>query len=133
MLVVVDANELFSAIISPLGKTAELFLSSKIEIVSPKFILKELEKYKSLILKKSKLEENGFDLLVSLLSSKIKFFETEGFKEFLPKAINICPDEDDVEYFALALKLDCPIWSNDKALKKSPLKVLTTSEILDSF
>ena len=38
---------------------------------------------------------------------------------------------ESVKYFALALKLNCPIWSEDKALKKqSKVKVYSTSELL---
>jgi predicted nucleic acid-binding protein len=41
------------------------------------------------------------------------------------------PHLKDVEYFALALKLDCPIWSNEKAFKKqSRVKVISTKELI---
>jgi len=134
MLVVVDANELFSAIISPSGKTAELFLSDKIEIISPIFILKELDKYKSLLLDKSKIKERDFSLLIALLFSRIKFFETDEYKEFFPKAQEICPDKNDTEYFALALKLNCPIWTNDKKLKEqNKIKIYSTEELIEAF
>ena len=34
-------------------------------------------------------------------------------------------------YFALALKLDCPIWSNEKAFKKqSVVKAFSTSDLI---
>lgn len=42
----------------------------------------------------------------------------------------ISPDKDDVDYFALALKLDIGIWSNDKLLKgQSVVKVFNTMEM----
>ncbi|PIN85274.1 MAG: hypothetical protein COV47_03030 [Candidatus Diapherotrites archaeon CG11_big_fil_rev_8_21_14_0_20_37_9] len=41
----------------------------------------------------------------------------------------ISPDPKDVPYFALALKLRCPIWTNDKLLKKQKkVKIISTSE-----
>ena len=47
------------------------------------------------------------------------------------EAKEISPDPDDVPYLALALKLGCAIWSNDKELKKqSVVKVYNTQEIL---
>lgn len=45
----------------------------------------------------------------------------------------ICPDPDDVAYVALALKLKCFIWSNDRTLKKELklIKVFNSEEILN--
>lgn len=48
----------------------------------------------------------------------IKFVPLSEYKEYLSKAKEISPDPNDVDIFALALKLNCPIWSNDKELKK---------------
>ena len=54
------------------------------------------------------------------------------YKEFKDKADSISPDPNDTQYFALALKLNCPIWSNDKKLKEqSEIKVLNTSELIE--
>ena len=62
---------------------------------------------------------------------QIKLFPIEEFLLFLPRAKEICPDRDDVAYFALALKLRCPLWSNDKKLKEqSTVAVLSTKEFL---
>lgn len=37
----------------------------------------------------------------------------------------------DLEYFALALSLSCPFWTNDKKLREQDaLNVLSTSEVL---
>ncbi|MCK4476655.1 MAG: hypothetical protein KAU16_08005 [Methanophagales archaeon] len=42
----------------------------------------------------------------------------------------MAPHLKDVEYFALALKLDFPIWSNEKAFKKqSVVKVFSTPDL----
>ena len=46
----------------------------------------------------------------------------------------ISPDADDTAYIALALHLNCPIWSNDKKLKKQDkVKVITTKELLEGI
>ncbi len=50
------------------------------------------------------------------------------------QAKSICPDPDDIQYFALALKLGCPIWSNDKALKEqNTVEVISTGELIDNL
>jgi len=130
MLLVVDANELFAALIAR-GKTLNLFFDSRLELVSPAFILKEFRKHRPEIVEKSKLEESDVFSFLLLLKPKIKFFETGEFGEFLREAREISPDPRDAEYFALALKLHCPIWSEDSALKKqSSVSVFNTGELL---
>lgn len=130
MLVVADANELFGALISE-GKTLELFFSSALEISSPEFILNEFDKYKKVICEKSGLTEQELLSSLLLISSRIKFFKTEDFADFFPEAKSISPDPNDVEYFALALKLNCPLWSEDKLLKRQgSVRVLSTSDVL---
>lgn len=43
----------------------------------------------------------------------------------------ICPDPDDSEYFALAMKLRCTIWSNDKRLKQQEkVNIINTTELI---
>ena len=51
-------------------------------------------------------------------SAKITFVSAEELKGKLHEADSISPDPDDVVYFALALKLNCVIWSNDKGLRE---------------
>ena len=53
------------------------------------------------------------------------------FKEYVIEGSKISPDPDDSEYFALALKYDCPLWTEDKALKsQSEVEVLNSKELL---
>ncbi len=70
-------------------------------------------------------------LALSLISSRISFAPFLEFKQCLSKAKEICLDANNTEYFALALKLGCAVWSEDKTLKKQDLvKVIGTSELL---
>ena len=51
--------------------------------------------------------------------------------EFMLQALQLSPDLKDAPYIALALKLNCPIWSQDKALKKqSVVKIYSTEELI---
>ena len=50
----------------------------------------------------------------------------------IPEAKEISPHLKDVEYFALALKLGCGIWSREKAFRdQSRVKVYSTGELLE--
>ena len=58
------------------------------------------------------------------------------FIDFSKEAYEIMKDidEKDTPYIALALKLNCPIWSNDTDLKKqNKVKVYNTKELLEEF
>jgi predicted nucleic acid-binding protein len=131
MQLVVDANELFAALISQ-GKTLNLFFDSGLELASPEFILNEFRKHKAELAEKAGLSERDILSFMLLLIPQIKFFETEEFKEFLEKAVGISSDPNDAEYLALALKLGCPLWSEDKKLKgQSCVQVFNTRELLE--
>ena len=102
------------------------------ELYSPKFAIEEIEKYKQVILEKFNLTEENFEIILSFIRSIIYFVDLEFYKERLIEAKRISPDIKDVEYFALALKLNCPIWSNDKVLKnQKTVKVLSTNELIE--
>ena len=50
----------------------------------------------------------------------------------MEKARKISPDEKDTVYLALALKLRCGLWSNDKDLKEkqNSVQVYSTEELI---
>jgi predicted nucleic acid-binding protein len=131
MELVVDVNVVISAIVSMNGKTRDLIFFDGMTLFAPEYLLMEFEKYKQEIIRKSKLSEENFELAFLLIFSKIKLIPFSEFEASLNKAKDVCPDPNDVEYFALALSKNIPIWSDDKALKKQSLvKVFSTSELI---
>jgi len=134
MDLIIDANILISAIIATKGKTCELLFSEKLNLFAPELLLKEFYEHKEEILRKSQLSEEELESALSIIFSRIKFVSFTEFESFISKAENICPDPKDTEYFALALKFDYAIWSNDKELKKQDfIKVISTPELLDTL
>jgi len=131
MLLVTDANVFMSALIAR-ERTLDLFFSEKLQLIAPDFIFTEINEHKEEILKKSGLSKEDFELFISLLATRIEIVLAEEFRSHLEEASKISPDSDDVVYFALALKFDCSIWSNDKRLKEqTTVKILTTEELLE--
>ena len=124
MFFVVDTNVLFSFFWKD-SPTRQLL--AKHRLVSPELSLKEINKYESLILSKTKLSSKEFLSLKRELAMLVDFVPIEKYSEFFKKAENIsksfsAKDKqeflDDLDFFALALKLDFPIWSNDRLFKK---------------
>ena len=134
MDLVIDANIVFSALISSEGKTAELLFSNKVKLFAPEFLFEEIEKYKEEIIQKSGLSEVEFDLALAIIKSKISVVPEQEFSSSFAQAEEVCPDPNDREYFALAISLHCSIWSNDKRLKnQNDINVISTTELLDKL
>lgn len=132
MELVVDANIVISALIASEGRTCDLLFNDRLTLFAPDYLHVEINKHKKEILIKSSLSEPEFDLALSLISSRISFTSYADFNEFIPGAKTFSPDVDDTEYFALALKLKCALWSNDKLLKsQNQILVYSTKEILE--
>ncbi|MEK6937142.1 MAG: PIN domain-containing protein [Nanoarchaeota archaeon] len=129
MDLIIDANVLFAALIKD-STSVDLIFSDNIRLFAPEFLLLEFKKHKEEILNKTKRTEKEFNEIFTILESLITLIPKEDFQEFMKKAKDISPDEDDIHYFALALKLNLPIWSNDKKLKEQNLvKIYSTEEI----
>ena len=131
MDLVIDANILIAAIVSSEGKTAEMLFSDRLTLLAPEFLLEEVKKHREEISSKSGLSEADFRLACTFFSSQIRYFPFSEFGMFIPQAKHICPDPYDITYIALALKFNCPIWSNDKILQQQrEVKILTTLGLL---
>ena len=131
MDLVIDANIIISALIATEGKTYDLILNDGIKLASPDKLAEELEKHKLEILEKSGLSGYDLNLFLSIISARINFVPYSEINKFVLEAENISPDQNDTEYFAVALKLRCAIWSNDKKLKtQDKVKVYSTDELV---
>jgi len=105
-----------------------------LELYSPKYALEELWNNKLDLLKYSKLSNAELESKFNELQRYIKFLPPHLLKSFEDKAKQISPHDKDIPFFALALKLNCFIWSNEPAFKKqSKVKVLNTKELIEEF
>lgn len=130
MDLVVDANILFAALIKE-SISSSLLYSTRFNLYAPEYILFEIEKHQKEILDKSKRSLDEFYDLLNFFRRKLILVPLEELEPYLEKAKEISPDPYDIAYVALALKLKCSIWSNDKELKKqNVILVYHTHELL---
>ena len=134
MDIVIDANILFSILIKR-GKTEDIIFEDDLHLFAPEFIFEEFEKYKTVLSEKTERSEIEFEELVEILRKKILTVPNEETEPFMKAAIQISPDRNDADYFAVALKLRCAIWSNDKDLKakQDKVKVYSTEDLVGMF
>lgn len=133
MQLVIDANIVISMLIKP-GKPIDLFFREEIELRAPGLLFEELQNNLSMILDRSHLSESEVIQFLGILKSKITIIPEEEFNNYRETAQRICPDKKDVPFFALALYLHCPIWTNEKELKSQPIvQIFGTGDLLRLF
>ena len=133
MLLVVDANVVFSSLIRK-GNPFKVFEANNVierfEFVAPEFLFSEIKKKFGKILEETKLSKEELSEAISFIKEQVEFIPSSEFLDKLPEAIKI--NLKDSPYLALALKLDCPIFSGDKKLKEQSLvKILSPRQLLD--
>ena len=134
-ILISDASILFSFFKkdSVRREVIERLSESGCKLISPEFVFKELADKKERIKKFGKVNELAFAFIFSLLDSKVESFPEKVYKEFLSEANKISPHAEETKddpYFALALALNCAIWSDEEAFKRqSRVKIFTTKDL----
>ncbi len=128
----VDANPILSAIIG--GKARSVFLDADdISFYTTIFNFKEVEKYIPVLASKRSLPLD--DLYLALSTLPISVCDIEFYKDTLKKAESLIGDRDpnDIHLFGLALKLSCPIWSNDRDFDDVGIKIYSTFALIRKY
>lgn len=135
MFLIADASILFSFFNPDSGRRLIIESSKSLgfKLISPDFAFEELSDGKDEIQKYSGINDLEFIIFFSLLEKKIESFPEESYKDFMSEANKISPhgeENKDDPYFALALALNCAIWSDEAAFRRqSRVKVFTTEEL----
>ena len=125
----VDANPILSAIIG--GKATSVFLNADhISFYTTLFNFKEVEKYIPTLASKRSLPLD--DLYLALSTLPVSVCDVEFYKDTLRKAESLIGDRDpdDIHLLGLALKLSCPIWSNDRDFDDVGIKIYSTLALI---
>lgn len=139
MRLVVDANILISCLVKLEGRVAELYLnpSRPIEFLAPERIMAELSLHRSKIMRITGASPERQAELEELLLSQLSIvpnsmISTAHWEHAFDLVKDI--DEDDDQFVALALHLDCPLWTGDRkllnGLRRKRFDLLTSSEEL---
>jgi predicted nucleic acid-binding protein len=125
----VDANPILSAVIG--GKARSVFLNADhISFYTTLFSFREVEKYIPVLASKRSLP---LDVLYFALSAlPISVCDIEFYKDTLKKVESLIGDrdQDDIHLLGLAIKLSCPIWSNDKDFDDVGIKICSTLALI---
>jgi len=98
--------------------------------------LEEIYFYKSEIIRKSKINEKEFYVLLLRLLKYVRLIPIGIFINFKDEANKIMGkiDKDDVLFIAAALALNCPIWSDDKHFRRQKrVEIFTTKNMYKMY
>ncbi|PLW80678.1 hypothetical protein C0585_01405 [Candidatus Woesearchaeota archaeon] len=136
MNIIVDTNVLLSALIKD-SITRKIIMNSNWKFYYPEISFHEIRKYKELVKKKAKLNEEEYTKLISTLLKNIRLVSKEQIIEHLEEAKKIFLeiDPDDVAFIATSLSIkDSIIWTNDKGYEKQDKIIfIKTEKILKIF
>lgn len=137
MKLVVDTNIVFSALLNTNSRIAEILTrESNVVFYSPTFLLFELDKHQDKLFKMLKLHPEEIIQLKHLATQRIHFVQEEQIAArnwLLAEQLTSQVDGDDIPFVALALELQCPLWTGDKRLHKGiqRIDILTTEQVAE--
>ncbi len=137
MLLVVDTNEVLSALLSKSG-SFDVFLSNasfkRYEFIAPEFMFFEIGRNFGEIVTRSKLSSEVLGETFKFIKDQIDFIPFNEFNECAKEADELSPHIKDIQYFALAVKFKCPVWSEEKSFKKqNKIPVFSTYDLIQNI
>ena len=113
----------------------KIILHDSFSFYAPDYIETELLKHRLYLVKKAKVSEPDFDILMRTLLDKVILVPFEDFEQEYDHAIQIMEpiDENDSPFLAVGLALGISgIWTEDRHfLKQNILKVYTNRDLFE--
>lgn len=142
MILVIDTNIAFSAILNPRGVIADLLLNStnRFSFFAPTSLADELDKHYEKLKKISTLTQNELNFLKRIILRKIELIDLDvisshAWKKALDLTLGV--DEFDAPFIALSIELNAPLWTGDlklkKGLEKSGIDWILTTDIIQNI
>lgn len=133
MRLVVDTNVVFAAMLRE-GTTRRLFAHPALSLAAPGSLASEIEVHWPELAERASGSEEDLRLVWAQLRGAIREFPLGAFLHDLTTAERVLAgiDAEDAPLLALAHALGCPLWTQDKRLRRqSWVEVLDTADLLD--
>ena len=120
-----DANILFRTLISQ-GEILRLIFDESLKLFAPLKLKQEFLNNKEEILSKSRLSEDEFNILSSLIFKRIEFVPLSKYKKSLPEAKELLGKHiKDEDFVTLCLSKDILLWTYEPLLSKIGIGIST--------
>jgi len=123
----VDASPILLAVIG--GSALKGFWDARISLYTTASTLREVLEYAPRLAEKADIPLQ--EALASLSLLPLTVYGRSFYKSKLPEAHELIGkrDPDDVDLLALALKLNLPVWTNDKDFENTGVPIYTTARL----
>jgi predicted nucleic acid-binding protein len=136
MKLVIDTNRVMAGLLRD-SASRKVILHDSFSFYAPDYIETELAKHRPYLVKKAKIAEPDFDLLMQTLLDKIVLVPFEDMEQEYDRAMEIMEtvDEDDTPFLAVGLALSIEgIWTEDRHfLRQDLLKVWSTRDLIEKI
>ena len=133
---VIDTNRIMAGLLKD-SASRRIILHDSFSFYAPDYIETELDKHRSYLVKKAKLSEENFDLLMQILLDNVELVPFEDFSGDYDRAMSIMEtvDENDAPFLAVGLALGTEgIWTEDRHfLHQDLLNVYSNRDLLGTL
>ncbi|HLC36770.1 MAG TPA: PIN domain-containing protein [archaeon] len=131
MKILIDTSRIIAALTKD-STTRSILFDDFFEFVAPDYAISEIEEHKEEIIKKSKLTNEGFGILLALFFQRITAIPESEYKQFLTSCKNDISGIDDIPYLAACIATNSEgIWTHDFHFKEQKkVKVFTNIDML---
>jgi predicted nucleic acid-binding protein len=127
---VVDTNVIVAWLLKPSGLSARIIRSLALDLHTPYKSTEEIWNHRSEWSQRSPGFSTARFIELMRRYMRVEFVERNSWYDEAARIMSAI-DPSDTEFFALALKLDAPIWTHDPDFKKQTrVPILTNSDIL---
>jgi predicted nucleic acid-binding protein len=121
LILVVDTNIVFSALVHPSGTLGEILLNSHgfIQFCAPESLADELHRHRQKLIAVSKLSDEELAFFERLIYANIELISIKTLPlQIRQSAYKLVADIDafDAPFLALSMHLKAPLWTGDKRL-----------------
>ena len=129
MILVIDANPFIAGFLRN-STSRQIIMLEKVISHSPDWLIDEFERNEQELMEKFP-NSADFSETKELLFKFVKIVPKREYSIYFEEASKLTKHTKDIPYFALALSLNCPIWSDEKSFKlQSKVNVYSTSELV---
>lgn len=136
MKLVIDTNRIMAGLLKD-SASRRIILQDSFSFYAPDYCETELFKHRPYLVKKAKIPEEDFDLLMQVLLDKVELVPFEDFAGEYDRAMNIMEpvDENDAPFLAVGLALGIEgIWTEDRHfLRQDLLNVYSTRDLIGTL
>ena len=136
MKLVIDTNRIMAGLLKD-SASRRIILHDSFSFYAPDYCETELFKHRSYLVKKAKIPEDDFDLLMQVLLDNVELVPFEDFAGEYDRAMSIMEpvDENDAPFLAVGLALGIEgIWTEDRHfLRQDLVNVYSTRDLIGTL